>query len=201
MHPRETGRNRTTDPANEPVTVGECRTHLREDLIGQDSWIETAISAARELIEDLTWRALITQVWDIYYDDFPIGGEPLELPLPPLQSVDQVDYVDSDGNTQTLAASKYQVNEFAEPAILRAAYNETWPEVRDETVKAVTVTITAGYGDDASDVPKKYKQAHYFLIGHWYANRESVAIGTITNEIEQTLMSLLNVDHARAMIG
>lgn len=167
----------------------------------EDPELVTMIRAAREQVEKLSWRALITQVWDIYYDRFPVGGEPFTLPLPPLQSVDQIDYVDTDGDAQTLASSQYQVHEYAEPAIVRAAYNVTWPDVRDETLEAVTVTITAGYGDAASDVPRRYKQAILFLIGHWYANRESVVVGTTSAEVEQTVMSLVNTDHARAMIS
>lgn len=197
---RETGRTLNSAPGAEPVTQAEAKLHLREDLTGQDDWIDDAIIAAREQVEKLTWRALITQTWDFYFDDFPVGGEPFEVPLPPLQSVTKVDYVDVDGNTQTLSSSLYQVHEFAEPAVIRAAYNETWPEVRDETLKAVLVRAVVGYGA-AADVPLRYKQAVLLLIGHWYANRESVVIGTITNEVEQTLMSLVNTDAARARIA
>lgn len=198
---RETGRNQTTAPTKEPVSLTDAKDHLREDLDGQDDVILGAIEAARELVEDLSHRWLITQVWDIYYDDFPVGGEPFTLPRPPIQSVDQIDYVDTDGNTQTLAASKYQVNEHAEPAIVRAAYNTEWPEVRDETLKAVTVTITGGFGDNASDVPQKYKQAMYMILTHWYDQaRGAVIIGSISKEIELGVKSLLN-DHARPMIA
>ena len=53
-------------------------------------------------------RALLTQTWDMYLDEFPCAGE-IIIPLSPLQSVTSVSYVDQHGATQTWASANYRI--------------------------------------------------------------------------------------------
>jgi uncharacterized phiE125 gp8 family phage protein len=57
----------------------------------------------------------------------------------------------------------------------------------------IQVTYVAGYGAAAS-VPQKYKQAMLLLIGHWYENRETVIVGTISGPIALAVDSLIWLD-------
>jgi hypothetical protein len=55
----------------------------------------------------------------------------------------------------------------------------------------VQITYLAGYGG-AANVPAPAKHAIKMLVGHWYANRESVLIGSISKELEFAVTALLS---------
>lgn len=163
----------TLGPA-EPLLLAAMITHLREfSSIPSDAQtqIEGLITAAREYAENFCSRAFLTQTWDLVLDAFPAGV--LELPKAPLQSIESVKYIDSDGAEQTLAASAYKVDAVTDPGRIAPAYGTIWPVTRAEP-NAVTIRFIAGYGDAAESVPQAIKHAITLMVGHLYANREAV---------------------------
>ena len=173
-------------PAEEPVTVTEAKAHLRVDDTNSDTLITSLIVAAREYAETFTRRALITQTWDWIADGFP---GTIVLPLPRLVSVTSITYIDSDGNSQTLAASTYTVDTDSEPGRIVPAFGKSWPVTR-AVFNAVTVRFVAGYGAAAA-VPQTIKQAMLLLIGHWYDHREAVAHAQTVVEVPMAVDTLL----------
>lgn len=175
------------------------------DFTTDDNLIRGLIVAARQEAEQICRRSLITQTWKLAIDQFPapnmnissanwygpqwgISPGPLSavrpdgrtgyeiyLPNGPLIRVISVEYIDQDGNHQTLDPSAYKVDTFSEPARLVPAYGTTWPGTRNE-INAVIVTYDSGYGDDATDVPQPIKQWMMLRIGSLYENRESDVI-------------------------
>ena len=77
-----------TAPAAEPVTLVEAKTHLRLDTSSDDTYVSALITAARERVELFLRRALITQVFEFAVDDFPAYDRAIDLPRPPLRSVE-----------------------------------------------------------------------------------------------------------------
>jgi uncharacterized phiE125 gp8 family phage protein len=116
-----------------------------------DPEISAIIKVARQMAELELQRYLITQTLDAYFDEWPWVDDRSEIRLPPLQSVTSITYVDTNGDTQTLAANRYMVDAVSQPARIRPAYGVTWPSVRDQT-NCITVRFVAGYGA-ASAVP------------------------------------------------
>lgn len=167
-------------PATEPVTLAEARLQVKADdsVTADDTLITAQIVAARQLAENETGRSLITQTWRLTLDEFPDG--PIRLERPPLISVESVQYVDTNGVTQTMSASDYIVDTTHVHGEIALAYNESWPDTRDQR-NAVTVNFTTGYGD-ASAVPGAIKAAILLTIGDLYANRETSIVGTIRTE-------------------
>lgn len=194
-----------TPPAVLPVTEAEVWDHLRVPLLGSpaapvdQAHILTLIRAIVGWLDGkdgILGRALVTQTWDLKMDAFPgcrtsetgycgsaAAADAIRVPLPPLQSVTSIGYVDSAGATQTLAASKYTVDTASLPARIVPVYGETWPSTRDE-VDAVTVRFVAGYaGDGASpedlraNVPTAIKQAIKILVAEAYQHREASVVG------------------------
>ena len=178
-------------PAVEPVTATEAKAHNRIDTSADDTLIATYIAAAREHGEHMTRRAFITQTWVWKLDAFPLGGV-MYMPLPPLQSVTSVQYVDANGATQTWSTDDYDVDTSSKPGRIVPVYNKSFPTTRNDT-NAVTVTFVAGYGDATTDVPDQLRVAINQLVGHWYENREQVVTGTIVAQLPNVVETLFNL--------
>jgi len=187
-----------TAPSSEPVSVDDVKTHLRISSSDDDTYIQNIlIPTARSMVENMSQRAILTQTWDLYLDEFPGSSEePIYVPRPPLQSVSYIKYIDTNGDEQTWSSDEYQVDTNNEPARIYPAYGYTWPSARDEA-GAVRIQFVAGYADDTDDsdfdkIPKELLHAIYLLVGHWYENREATLVGSISKEIEFSVMSLIN---------
>jgi uncharacterized phiE125 gp8 family phage protein len=113
-----------TAPTDEPITLEDAKTHLRETGTDEDDLILSLIQAAREYVETFTSRALMPQTWYWKADRFPVC-EPVWLPRPPLVSITSVSYVDETGATQTWAATTgYQLSQ---PSRAESAYAQLAP--------------------------------------------------------------------------
>jgi uncharacterized phiE125 gp8 family phage protein len=180
-------------PAVEPVSLAEAKLHLKVDGTTDDAVINILIATARETVEGIARRALITQTWDLFLDEFPEGDE-LKIPFPPLQSTGlSVQYTNQDNVTATFAATNYAIDTYSEPGRIRLVYGAAWPGDTLYTVNGVHVRFIAGFGATAA-VPMKYKQAILLLVGHWYANREQVAGNVNLSEIPFGVDVLLWLD-------
>ena len=86
-----------TAPSAEPISVAEAKTSpsLNFSASTHDTDIGMLIEEARVKAETITRRAFITQTWELVLDGFPTGG--IVLPMPPLQSVASIKYIDTDG--------------------------------------------------------------------------------------------------------
>ena len=168
---------RTVDPTVEPVTLTEVKSHANYEDTDKDSDFTVWMAAARELTEERTQRAFLTQTWVLNLDCFP--DDVIELRVCPVSSVTSVTYLDTAGATQTLATSVYTVDLRNEPARITLKYGQTWPSTYAQA-NAVTVTFVAGYGATPASVPAKAKMAIRMLVSHWFNNREAVGnVGSI----------------------
>lgn len=172
----------STDPI---VTTAEIKEQLRIDHVDQDVFIDSLAKAAEEWVESALKRQLRTATWDLHLDCFP---GLIEIRKCPVASITSVTYTDTDGDSQTLAASNYSADLKGEPARIEEAYNTTWPSTR-EIFNAVTIRFVAGYGA-ASAVPERAKTAVKMLVDHWYWNPAN--IGQATPELNKTVMALLS---------
>ena len=167
-------------PATDLITLDEAKAHLRVDDAASDTYIEnTLIPAALQGFDGAAGclgRALITQTWLLYLDSFPDSGRAIQVPLSPLQSITSIAYVDTEGASQTWAASKYIVDNEAEPGLVTPAYNEVYPSTRDQ-LQAVTITYKAGYGLTAATVPERIRQRILIEIADLYEHRQTAVIG------------------------
>ena len=169
-------------PSAEPISVAEAKASpsLRVAVATDDTDIGTLITTARKMAETYTLHALVTQTWELVLDGFPTGG--IVVPMPPLQSVTTIKYIDTDGVEQTLNALLYSVDTDTIPGLITPVYDETWPtDVRDQ-VNAVRVRFVAGFGD-ASDVPEDIKSWIKIMVGTMYDNPQALyaALGAIVS--------------------
>lgn len=136
-------------PTQEPVTLAEAKAHLRVAIADDDGLIAGYILAARSYVEGQIHRPIVSRMFDFTAD----YGWPskncqswIDLPMPPLQSVRSVSYVDSNGATQVLASNQYRVITNGPRGAVIPVYGVSWPSVRPQT-GAVTVRFIAGYTD------------------------------------------------------
>jgi uncharacterized phiE125 gp8 family phage protein len=182
----------TSQPAVEPLTLPEIREHARVDWTVEDNWLQNALVTARQWLEGILGRALITQTIRATFD-LPtrnsargaisgyIGRTPaiaFELPYAaPLQAISAVEIEKDVASWQALTlATHYVVDSDATPARvwLRMGSFFYWAPSLDlsATQPRVRVTYTAGYGDHPNDVPYQARQALLNAIGYLYANRD-----------------------------
>lgn len=160
-------------PLAEPLSLVEAKRHLRVDHDLEDPDIEDAVAASREWGERILNRAIVTQKLMVTFDIWPAV---IRLPRAPLQTVDEIEYLNTAGVLTTLAPSAYQVDATREPGRVVVAPGGAWPDTQQGAIAILRVTYAAGFG--GTDVtPKGLKQGLRLLLGHWWKNREAVAMG------------------------
>ena len=191
----ETRLRRVTGPQLEPVTLDEVKTQIRLDHAEDDAFLTRIIKAAREHVESIAWRGIITQTWELVADEFPSCE--IELPRGNLVSVTSVRYVDGAGVLQTLAGSEYSVDTVSVPGRILPAYGKTWPTSREQW-DAVKVEYVVGWAQNA--VPESLKQAILLVVSHMYEYRVSEITGTIVSEVRFAVDNLLE-PHRLNLVG
>lgn len=193
----------TTAPALEPVTSAELDAHLRGDGVLESvepTLLDSLIVAAREFIELHTRRALITQTWTMFMDNFPQGqaklgwwdgvregsittgdAQSLTLPIGDLQSVTSVSTFDLDNSETVFDAANYFLNTNQTPGEVILNSGVVWPTFTRNRM-GIKVVYVAGYGDAATDVPGALRIAIKQLAAHWYENRELVKTQSDQNQ-------------------
>lgn len=160
-----------TGPTIEPITTNDAKKQLEiaDGDTSHDTHVDRLITGARRDVERITRRALITQTWRRTFDGFPPGK--ILLPRPPLISVSSVQYYDSDGASQSLSGSLYQVDTESAPGSVSQAINEVWPVTQIGKVNSVTITWTAGFGASRDSVPEEYKEIIRGLVAFRFWSR------------------------------
>lgn len=182
-----------TGPASEPVSTSDFEAQKRVTLDASEfDKVTGFLTAAREMAEQYTRRAFVTQTWQASFSltDGSTTGRPfvdymtsgsfcapdampraIELARPPLVSVDSiVYYTDGSDTPATFASSNYQVSTIGYKGRVMLRTGSVWPSAL-RPMDSIVITYTAGYGS-ASDVPMAIKEAILEWAAHWYENRE-----------------------------
>lgn len=167
----------------EALTAVEVKDHLRVTFDGEDAAIEDWIKSAREYLDGPTGilgRALFTQTWELVLDAFPCA-DAIILPLPPLQSVTSITYLDPEGASQTLSTDVYGVDDSGVEGVIFRKAGQSWPSTLCQR-GAVVVRFVAGYGDTAEDIPRRLVAAMKLHISDLFENRERQGEQLFQNE-------------------
>lgn len=179
----------TVAPTIDPVSLADLKAHCRVDYTDDDAYLLGLITAATNTCESFTGRQLIYATYTLKLDGFPSDDE-IELPRPPLSSITSITYIDTAGNSQTVAAADYQVDSSSIVGRIVPAYNAYWPATRDGQYNVVTVTFVTGYGATAGTVPVRLRQGIKAFAATMYEHRETVIVGTIKTEIPEVCRAL-----------
>jgi len=174
-----------TAPTSTVISLSEAKAFLRidSDYDDDNTYITSLINVATQVVEEFTRRRLMTQTYNIFYDEFPPY---IDLQVGDVASVTHIKYYDADNTLQTLAASNYDVDTKVRPGRIYESETGDFPNTY-ERPNAVEVEFIVG--GTASDVPAPIVQAIYIIVGRYYENRQDVVMGTQVNELP------LMVDH------
>ncbi len=176
------------------ITLTRAKLHLKlattaeeaEAYTDEDAIIQGLIDGAYEYAENDTQRTFGARSKTLVLDGFPSGIDGIELPWSPVTAIEALEYIDPEGNEQSLDAETLRLDARPIYPLLAPQWGTQWPKTTDEP-ECITITATAG----AEVTPPGVDIAVLLLIGHWYENRESVAIGTITSEVPMGVDMLL----------
>ena len=180
----------TTGPALEPVSLGEAKAHLRVDHGDEDVLIASLITAARIHLETMLGLAFVTQQWNLVLDQWP-QGQAMVLPLSPLQSITAISLYDMADQASVIAPTNYSLDALSQPARLIWRGASPWPNP-ERSYNGIEISLRAGFGANASDVPQPLRQAILLLAAHWYEHREPVGLASEAREIPQMVAMLTN---------
>jgi len=170
----------TLAPLTEPILLPEAKLFLRVDHTAEDDLITSIVKGVRASTELYLNRQMVSARWALILDEFP---PEILLPRPPCRSIIDVQYVDTAGNTQTLAASVYDLDIYRDPARLVPAYGQSWPSTRDQ-MAAVTVAFNAGYGVHGS-VPTAIINAMLMMTAACYDHRDPLAEKRASTQLQR----------------
>lgn len=178
-----------TGPAVEPLTDVQAAAQARlNDDPDELDLLAGYVAAARAHVESYLRAQLITQTWRLSVSTL---GRGVRLPFWPVQSVDQVTYVDQDGARQTLAADQYRLQWHDGEVYLVPGYGVSWPAHRVDA-GSIEIDVVAGFGDAGADLPPDVLQAVRLLVAHSIEHREAVITGTISGALPLGVRALLD---------
>ena len=140
-----------TPPTLEPISLEKLKLHLKIelDVLDEDEYLEGLIKSSREHVEDITRRAIISQTWDYYLQNWP-DGDSITLPLGNLQDValtQYVKYVNSAGTSTTLTVTTdyiWQTNGEGFGKVI-LPYAGTWPTATLHPSNPIVIRFVAGW--------------------------------------------------------
>ena len=176
-----------TGPTSTAISLAEAKAFLRvdSDYDDDDTYITSLIDVGTQVVEEFTRRRLITQTYNIFYDEFPPY---IDLQVGDVASVTHVKYYDTDNSLQTLAASNYDVDTKVRPGRIYQSNTGDFPNTY-ERPNAIEVEFVVGSA--SSDVPAPIIQSIYIIVGRYYENRQDVVMGTQVNELPLMVEHLL----------
>ncbi len=152
---------------------------VNEATTAEDDLLTAIITSAREYVEDVTRRALLTQTWYYYLDGWPSANF-IKLPFGNLQSGGLViTWKDTDGTITTLTLTTDYLIETNGEGIGRIVlpYGGAWPSGTLYPSNPITIEFACGW-TTAALVPYKIKAAIKMICADLYENREHQSIGS-----------------------
>ncbi|QRG04830.1 phage head-tail connector protein [Xanthobacter dioxanivorans] len=162
-------------PAAEPLTRAEAKAYLRIDGEAEDALLDALIPAARRLVEVETGRALIDQTWRFSRDAWPLRGI-IPAPVSPVREILDATVETLDGSAVPVPAGTLTLVSDRAPALIRVDRAVAPAPARPHG--GIVITVKAGYGPDAADVPADLIQAVRLVVAHFYEHRDGPGAAT-----------------------
>ena len=151
----------------------------------EDDDLSDLITDGRAYVEAVTGRALLTQTWDYYLQDWPKGAA-IVLPFGNLQTVTSVSWKDTDGTEATLAVTTdYLVGtNYNQCGSITLPFGGSWPSGDLYPDNPIKVRFVCGW-TSAAGLPRNIKRAVKFAAEDFYYH------GDRTNILKPVIDNLL----------
>jgi uncharacterized phiE125 gp8 family phage protein len=160
------------------IALHDLKHHLRIDHSHDDTYLESTIQAATQMVENYVGRSLLSKqwkkTWGCQSSEKEEGLEAIPLSFPPVIEIDSIAHVHSA--FQKVQAKRYRVIPGDQPIL----------EIYT-TAPQVEVIYKAGYGDYPEQVDRVLKQSILLCAADLYENRTHYQI-----ETNSALMALLH---------
>jgi len=183
-----------TAPVSQALSLSDAKAHLRVMDDTNDTEILRFIDVATRWLEEGLGITLINTSRGILTDSFPSGWGMIELPRPPLVSIDSFQYYDADNAQQTLVedtdftvVTSEKTRGYVYPIL--TAWPNGWPTTYNRP-DAVDLRFTAGYGATNTSVPEEAKHILRMMIAQFDEHRSATVEGRISTEIKIAMQSL-----------
>jgi uncharacterized phiE125 gp8 family phage protein len=176
-----------------PIAVDYARRHIRGIASEEDDLIQGWIHAAAQYFEEQTGRPIMRSTWAYWLEAFPVATS-IELPRPPLVSVESVQYIGSDGSFSDWVdgSPSTALWEVVAPEGIHARRgwitpigSGVWPTPGLIVPGAVRIAFTAGYAETAADVPDLIKAALLMIVGSFdqFRSEQHFSTGARVEEV------------------
>lgn len=155
---------RTQLPATEPVSLDEAKAFLRVSNDLDNALITRMIKASRQRCEQYLRRSLITQQWQLSFEESVPSR--ISLPMGPVQSIVKVEAINRNGEASAVLASHYRLLSPQDMLLFDT------PIIGH----VVEITYVTGFGDNASDVPELLVQGMLAHMSRMYDQRGMVEL-------------------------
>lgn len=155
------------------IPLADAKAHLYVDHDEDDALISILRDAAIDLTEKycaLRLKSSAGHKWRAERFLYP-----LRLGIGPVQSIESASYLDRDGNVVAVDVADFRIGLHGE---LLPALGKSFP---GDVGGGVEIGFTAGF--ESGKIPAGLIAAAKLFMGHLYANREDVIIGTAAIEI------------------
>lgn len=160
-------------PTQEPVTLQEAKDWARISDDSLDGIITGLIKSGREEAEKYIQWVLMEQIWELSFDTLP--SMPIEVPRIPLQVLDAVKIIDTNGAELAMDINDFVVSSRSGKVYFRK--DKTWPAVTLQKYDSVIFTYKAGY-TAPQKIPEAIKSAIKLYVSHRIDNPESTDVPT-----------------------
>jgi len=167
---------------DEIISVDALKNHLRVDVTDDDALIESFRDASISWVETITGRVCGDRDAVVYLDTF----KPVTMDVGPVNSISSIQFIDVNGNVQTLSTNSYFVDIAGTHARIR--FHDV-PDLYDYALNRVIINCNVGHPE--ASIPTPMIHAVRLLVGHMYENRTAAEIRTV-NEIPFGIHSLLS---------
>lgn len=162
-------------PPAEPLTRADAKAFLRIDHDAEDALLDALISAARRLVEATCGRILLQQDFAVIRDAWPTSGV-IVLPVAPVSALLSATVEDISGGTVAVPDGALVLKGERAPALLQV--DLTRVPMPGPRFGGITLTVRAGYGEEAADVPADLVQAVRLAVAHFFEHRDGAGAST-----------------------
>ncbi|OFE11385.1 hypothetical protein PHACT_12570 [Pseudohongiella acticola] len=179
------------------LEFAKLQVHLEAEDTAENALLDVLIRAAYRFAEAHTQTRIAPTQVVLVLDRFPVNSNPIEVPWTPVRAISSLEYIDQDGQEQSLDPETLRLDSRSIYASIYPQFGTSWPVAIAEP-ESVTITLDVGFAED--DEPADITAAILLTIGHLYENRESVVIGSSAVELPFGVKALL-ADYVITAVG